>query len=53
MRQSRKVLWLVLSSPFFKEICKNGSRGHVLIFTIANIKESNKSSIATVSGTVY
>ena len=41
-RQSRKLLWLVLSSPFFNEICKNGTRGHVLIFTIANIKESNK-----------
>ena len=25
-RQSRKVLWLILSSPFFKEICKNGTR---------------------------
>ena len=24
------------------KFCKNGTRGHVLIFTIANIKESNK-----------
>ena len=27
-RQSRKVLWVVLSSMFFKEIWKNGTRGH-------------------------
>ena len=27
-RQSRKVLWVVLSSMFFKEIWMNGTRGH-------------------------
>ena len=31
-RQSRKLLWVVFSSLFFKEIWKNGTKGHGLIF---------------------
>ena len=38
-RQCRKVLWVVLSSLFFKEICKNGTRGHGHMFTIAKGKK--------------
>ena len=37
-RQSRKVLWVVLSSLFFKEIWENGTRGH------GNMSESAKGS---------
>ena len=39
MRWCRKVLWVVLSSLFFKEICKNGTRGHGHMFTIAKGKK--------------
>ena len=38
-RQSRKVLWVVLGSLFFKEICKNGTRDHRLTFVIAKGKQ--------------
>ena len=37
-QQFKKVLWVVLSSLFFKEICKNGTRGHRLMFAIAKGK---------------
>ena len=35
-RQSRKVLWVVLSLLFFKEIWKNGTRGHGHMFASAS-----------------
>ena len=41
-RQSRKVLWVVLSSLFFKEIWENGTRGWMEI-CLRMLKESNKS----------
>ena len=34
MRQSQKVLWVDLSSLFFKEIRKKGTRGHGHMFVI-------------------
>ena len=34
-RQSRKVLWVVFSSLFFKEISNNGKRGHGRMFPSA------------------
>ena len=37
-QQFKKVLWVVLSSLFFKEICKNGTRGHRLMFATAKGK---------------
>ena len=37
--QFRKVLWVVLSSLFFKEIWKNGTRGHWCIFASAKGKQ--------------
>ena len=37
---SRKVLWVVLSSLFFKEILKNCTRGHGRLF--ASAKENKK-----------
>ena len=43
MRQSRKVLWVVLSSKFFKEIWKNGTRGHGRIFARAKGKQQKPS----------
>ena len=39
MWQSRKVLWVVLSSLFFKYICKNGTRGHGIMFAITKGKQ--------------
>ena len=39
-RPSRKVLWVVLSSLFFKENWNNGTRGHGLCLKV--VKESNK-----------
>ena len=42
MRQSRKVLWVVLSSLFLKEICKNGTRDHGLTFASAEEKQEKK-----------
>ena len=51
-RQSRKVLWVILSSLFFKKISKNGTKNHGTMF--AMLKESDKvDSTATVSGKVY
>ena len=38
-RQSRKVLWVVLSSLFFKEISKNGTRGRGCMFACAKGKQ--------------
>ena len=38
-RQSRKVLWVVLSSLFVKEIWKNGMRGHGLMFASSKGKQ--------------
>ena len=38
-RQSRKVLWVVLSSPLFKEIWKIGERGHGRMFASAKGKQ--------------
>ena len=38
-RQSRKVLWMVLSSPFFKEIWKNCTGGHGHMFASAKGKQ--------------
>ena len=37
--QSRKVLWVVLSSLFFKEIWKNGTRGHWSVFASFKVKQ--------------
>ena len=34
-----KVLWVVLSSLFFKYICKNGTRGHGIMFAITKGKQ--------------
>ena len=39
--QSRKVLWVVLSALFFKEIWKNGTRGQDVCLRV--LEESNKS----------
>ena len=52
-RQSRKVLWVVLSSLFFKEICKKGTRDHGLKFAFAKGKATKVIWTATVSGIVY
>ena len=41
-RQSRKVLWVVLSSLFFKEIWKNGRRGRGRMFVRAKGKQQKK-----------
>ena len=38
-QQSRKVLWVILSSLFFKEICENGTRGHGRMFSSAKGKQ--------------
>ena len=38
-RQSRKVLWVVLGSLFFKESWKNGTRGHGHMFASAKGKQ--------------
>ena len=49
----RKVLWVVLSSLFFKEIWENGTRGHGRMFASARGKQQTLIRQATVSGTVY
>ena len=46
-RQSRKVLWVVFSSLFFKEISNNGKRGHGRMF--ARAKGNNKSRFDSYS----
>ena len=38
-RQSRKVLWVILSSLFFKEIWKKGTRGQRIMFANAKRKQ--------------
>ena len=38
-RQSRKVLWVVFSSLFFKEISKNGKKFHGRMFASAKGKQ--------------
>ena len=45
--QSRKVLWVVFSSLFFKEISKNGTRGQGRMF--ARAKGNNKSRFDSYS----
>ena len=40
-QQSRKVLWVVLSSLFFNDIWKNDERGHGSVFASANGKQQN------------
>ena len=51
-RQPRKVLWVVLSSMFFKEMWRNCTRGHGRLF--ASAKESKKKKVgSTATGTVY
>ena len=42
MRQSRKVLWVVFSSLFLKEISKNGRRGHGHMFASAKGKQQKQ-----------
>ena len=37
--QSRKVLWVILSPLFFKEISKNGTRNHGRMFASGKGKE--------------
>ena len=49
MQQSWKVLWVVLSSLFYKQIWKNGRRGHGLMFASTRWKESNKSRFDSYS----
>ena len=46
-RQSRKVLWVVLSSLFFKEIWKNDRRDHWVCLRV--LKERNKSRFDSYS----
>ena len=41
-RQSRKVLWVVFSSLFFKQISKNGKRGHGRMFASAKGKQQKQ-----------
>ena len=41
-RQSRKVLWVVLSSLSFKEIWKNDTRGHGRMFASAKGKQQKQ-----------
>ena len=41
-RQSRKVLWVILSSLFFKEISKNGRIGHGRMFASAKGKKQKQ-----------
>ena len=40
-QQSRKVLWVVLSSLFFNDIWKNDERGHGRVFASAKGKQQN------------
>ena len=47
--QPRKVLWVVLSSLFFKEIWKNGTGGEATDICLRVLKESNKSSFDSYS----
>ena len=52
MRQFQKVLWVVLSSLFFKEIARMAREAMDVCLGV--LKEGNKVGLtATVSGTVY
>ena len=42
MQQYQKVLWVVLSSLFFKKIWKNGMRGHGCVFANTKGKQQKK-----------
>ena len=53
MWQSRKVLWVVLSALFFKEIWKNGTGGHGHMFASAKGKQQKYVRQLQSSGTVY
>ena len=46
-RQFRKVLWVILTSFFFKEIWKNGTRDHGRVF--ASVKGKQQSRFDSVS----
>ena len=48
-RQPRKVLWVVLSSLFSKEIWKNGRRSEAMDMCLRVLKESNKSRFDSYS----
>ena len=52
-RQSRKVLWVVLSALFFKEIWKNGTGGHGHMFASAKGKQQKYVRQLQSSGTMY
>ena len=54
-RQFRKVLWVILTSLFLKEIWKNGTREamDVCLRGLKEIKATKVGSTATVPGTVY
>ena len=56
-RQSRKALWVVLSLLFFKEIWKNGTRGHWHMFVGAKGKQQKatvvRNSVSIISHTYY
>ena len=52
-RQSRKVLWVVLSALLFKEIWKNGTGGHGHMFASAKGKQQKYVRQLQSSGTVF
>ena len=52
-RQSQKVLWVVLSLLFFKEIWKNGTWGHGHMFASAKGKHHKSIRQLQSSGTMY
>ena len=52
-RQTRKVLWVVLSALFFKEIWKNGTGGHGHMFASAKGKQQKYVRQLQSSGTMY
>ena len=52
-RQSRKVLWVFLSSLFVKEIWKNGMRGHGRMFASAEGKQRKQVWKLQCQGTLY
>ena len=52
MRQSRKVLWVVLSSLFIKEIWKNGPRRHGRMFAYVCECESRATKVGLTATVV-
>ena len=52
-RQSLKVLWVVLSALFFKEIWKNGTEGHGHMFASAKGKKQQYVRQLQSSRTMY